>query len=293
MLKGKKDKETKLQKRLQQEPALERAAVWLENHYPSLLSGVGTIVIASVGVIYMLKKNNWVLALIIGCFGAAAVVGEVVSITRQPKIKTLQKEKEDLLNKVDTLESTLEQKEERREGDYYTLIENLLIAVARIIRLSNDDRVSIYTHDEGLFWMLGRYSISPVLKARGRPHYPADQGAIGQAWRDGHAYVGSLPDPQLNEDEYYEELKSTYNIPKGVAREFSMKSRCIVAFAVYDSKESQRKAVIVFESVNEEQFIFEEFQEHWEKWLKDMLSHMIESLESIAPTPEFARKEGF
>lgn len=287
------NKETKLQKRLQKEPALEQAALWLENYYPSLLSGVGTIIIAVVGVIYMSAKNNWVLALIIGCVGVAAIAGEVVLILRQPKIRTLQKEKEDLENKVEKLELTLEQRAERLEGDYYNIIQNQLIAVARNVRLNNDDRVSLYSHDKASFWMLGRYSINPNLKERGRSHYPEDQGVIGQAWRDGNAYADSLPDPLRNEDEYFEELKSTYNIPKGVAREFTMRSRCIVAFAVSDSTESQRKAVIVFESLNEEQFIFGEFQEHWDGWLKAMLAHLIESLESIAPVPEFAREEGF
>jgi hypothetical protein len=114
-------------------------------------------------------------------------------------------------------------------------------------KFSHAERVTIYGHQQGVFVLLGRFSLTPKYNAVGRPFYPEDQGVIARAWQSGEAHA-ELPDPEQNWDRYLTISETEWNLPRDVIEKMGMRSCSYTAFPIYDHKGTTRIGVIVFES---------------------------------------------
>ena len=71
--------------------------------------------------------------------------------------------------------------------DYFDIWRVKLAHIAKTLGFGDQERVSIYkySHEHGVFYMLGRYSEGPDFVRRGRGVYPDNEGCIGRAWQGG------------------------------------------------------------------------------------------------------------
>lgn len=127
-----------------------------------------------------------------------------------------------------------------------SMLRAILVGLLHELNIYRDDtRASIYARDGDSFIRLARVSKNPVLKAGGRPSYPADQGVIGLAWREGKASLTKLPEERAD----WEEKMAEYGIPAEEARGLRMHCKSIVALRVDGpAPEFDPLAIVVYES---------------------------------------------
>lgn len=159
--------------------------------------------------------------------------------------------------------------------------------------LGDTERISFYRHDKESdeFFLLGRYSINPMLNRRGRVTYPANQGCIGAAWQKGEAYEGNLPNPQANMVKYFEVNESRWQLPQSVCVGLAMKPQAIWAYAL--SRNGHRHAIVVIESEKKRTISPEELKRAFEQGLTERTLELQERLSPIEPSISFARKHGY
>lgn len=87
------------------------------------------------------------------------------------------------------------------------------------------NRISLYRHYNGKFYLLARYSRNPNYQATGRRQYPDNEGIIGHCWTRGSGQVRDLPS---DESSWIENATEKYGIPADVARDFKMKPRSLM-----------------------------------------------------------------
>ena len=259
-----------------------RFVTWWSDRWPKMCTAFGTVGVAAGGVLASGDSSaatGWIVFIVSALL---TVGGQVADWRRTPRQTELQR-------KVASLEDIVQ----TSRNDYFQLFQNQLAVLANdLLKLSDKDRVSVYKHDGQAFVMLGRYSKNPEFCKTGRGTYPEGEGCIARAWQHGEASVDDLPDPMTHEDDYYARLKSDWNIKKGTARSFKMKSRSYVAIALEDHA-SKRIAVIVFESINagvlDKCALGRSLSNGESKRLVDFMT----SMSKYEPTPSYAKKEGF
>ncbi|KQR21704.1 hypothetical protein [Microbacterium sp. Leaf151] len=111
---------------------------------------------------------------------------------------------------------------------------------------ANSDRVSVYYFHEDRFVMLARHALHPAFRGAGRSEYPAEQGAIGDAWSRGSIAM-ELP---TSRKQWERTLVSKHGYTSEQAASLSMHSVGIAALRI----EIHHRAVgvIVFESTEED-----------------------------------------
>lgn len=256
--------------------------VWWGDSWPKLITAAGAIGMAVGGILAGSDTASIVGWIIFGASAMLTVSGQIVDWKRVPKISHLQRT-------VAELEDLVEQTRQ----DYFHHFETQLSVLANdTLSLTDKERVSVYKHDGRAFVMLGRYSKNPEFCKRGRGTYPEGEGCIAKAWLAGEAVLDSLPDPQTEEGRYLEVLKNDWGIKKGVARDFTMKSRSFVAFAL-ENHSPKRIAVIVFESTNAGSLDKRELKNVMDNGEAKRLVDFMESVSKLEPTPSYASKEGY
>lgn len=232
---------------------------WLGGFVAQMPGVLSAIAFAYVGVSLSLgsreESPSWFVSTLPGvAFMIAtifAVVGVFVNARRNRSIRSLQEQVGRLQRDLEGVRDDYHTLQEEIRGSHYALCSSELTSILRkALGYSDTERISAYRHREsiGAFQLIGRYSEDPKYNQPGRPMYPEDQGVIRDAWRDGDA-VASLPDPETNEEGYYQEQKDEWNIDRSTADSFTMKSREYVACALYEPKGEHRVAVVVVESV--------------------------------------------
>lgn len=166
----------------------------------------------------------------------------------------------------------------------------MLIQVFDELQLKNCCRISVYRHEDESFTMLGRFSHDPIMQKTGRGYYPANQGCIGQAFRDGESFALEIPDSATNE--YYEMMQSEWGIDPAVAGAFQMKARSIAAFALADRETRKRSLVLVFESTEPKAFTKKHLREARDKYA-DTFCRLEKTLEPLLPSLQYAKLKGF
>lgn len=103
-----------------------------------------------------------------------------------------------------------------------------------------DQRLSVYCHYDKVFSLLARVAKRSDYEARGRATYPADQGVIGQAWRDGSAGL------QLADKAQWVVQTMKFGFSREEAEALVMKSKSI--YAVRLEHNFKNVGVLVMES---------------------------------------------
>jgi hypothetical protein len=266
-----------------------RLAKWLEDYFVEVATAVGGIFLAYGGLAGLnpweeglLEFASWAGAMFL--LGSVLVFcGTIAGIKRARAARPLQK-------KLERFEGILEQ----MVGVHYDLCSTTLARILRdTFRYGDSERISVYRHrGENAFQIMGRHSENPVYKQRGRPIYPADQGVLGYAWRHKTA-TAELPDPEEHLDQYYQVLEEEWGISRQVAENFTMKSRSLVACAVYEPKNIDPVAVVVVESTKvgilEKDVVVPAIMEGKDG---DIIYDFFEMMQPLEPDLAYTREQG-
>ena len=124
----------------------------------------------------------------------------------------------------------------------------LLGAWVKGIRFTHAERVSVYKHDAGKFYRIGRHCPDPNLSDGGsRTVY--EGGVIFKTWEQEKLKIELLPDPNEGIDEYHAALlENDVAISKTKLKLVRLKARSYYAFRLPEPEGQHSMAVILFES---------------------------------------------
>jgi len=222
-----------------------RLGKWLQDYFPGIANSIGGLLMAYGGLSGLNPWKGGFLQFALSWPGSIflvgallIVVGTYAGIKRARTVAPLEK-------KLERFETILE----RMVGLHYDLCSTTLARISReTFSYGDAERITVYRHrGQNAFQVMGRHSENPIFKSLGRPIYPADQGVLGHAWRHRVA-TAELPDPDKEPDQYFRVLKDEWGIDRDVAENFTMKSRSLVACALFEPKNIDPVAVIVVES---------------------------------------------
>ncbi|MGI2860502.1 hypothetical protein ACRTDL_20150 [Shewanella algae] len=194
--------------------------------------------------------------------------------------------------KIDDENTQLKSDRESKVIDSYKLFSTYLYAHFSHLKLSPDERVSLYKLDFDIFTCIGRYSDNEIYRSKPNRPYPKDNGCIAKAWAIGSYQDTDAPCP--NEDV---EAWITYNVDKygfsdDELRNIRMKSRSFYG-ARFRNSQQVSIAVIVFESLNPDGLPFGKIKRLLSDHEEKQLCILIETLESHIPKLEYSNAEGF
>jgi hypothetical protein len=174
---------------------------------------------------------------------------------------------------------------------YYAEWEPFAKAVFDAAGLNDRCRVTLYRHDfsADAFFIIARYSTNPTFKKRGRSHFPADQGCIGEAWRNGEASDLNMPSP-TNRPIYDAHQLSKWRIPENVVDKLTMRPQSIWAYAL-DSA-GDRFGIVVIESIRKRDLQPAILKRLFDDGLKSEASIRHDTLKNVWPSCEYARRMG-
>lgn len=210
---------------------------------------------------------------------------------RTPQLTKLQEENEDLKQECQKKDAKLEDVSKVGEMSYFSVFDDSLqLLLNFVLKLTEDERVSLYKHDGTQFVQIARYSKNPEYCKKGRSVYPDDQGCLSEAWRAGESFLATS-DPQSQWDSYLaDHLKK--RIDEQTVRRFTMPSRTYSAFAINDATNSHKIAVLVFESVRTGTIQKEKLKPIM-KTEGRRLAGLMELMKHHEPSPLLAKKSGF
>jgi hypothetical protein len=222
------------------------------------------------------------------------LAGNGVSWWQAPGIKALRERVADLEDTLQRTQQDYLDLARQTEQNYFELFKHQLSLLANTeLHFADTERISVYKHDGEAFVMLGRYSKNPDYDKRGRGLYPDDEGVIGHAWHHGEAADDDLPDFVVVPDDYLEYTRNHWGITEEITRNFTMKSRTYAAFALEHPVRLERVAVVVFESTKVGKLTVDTLRRALETTEGKRIYQFLDMMQSIEPTPSYARSEGF
>lgn len=267
-------------------------AHWFNDHWPRIVSTIGTVGIGSVGIWFSIRGPDarWYVWLVFILSVVAYILGEICGWKHDNKLSLLNKD----LRESEASRNGLEQLLEQTNGDYYALFQDQLSILANdVFEFTDHERISVYKHDGTAFVMLSRYSKNPNYNKKGRGIYPDNEGCIAEAWRDGESFIEDLPDPNTELDNYITAHKNGWDINKTVSKAFQMQSRSYVALAIED-RHQNRIAVVVFESTCSKGALdSSKIKGLLDSYEGKRIAQFLERMRALEPSPTYAQKEGY
>jgi hypothetical protein len=269
---------------------------WLYDCLHLLVAQAGAIILLCAGAWLGFPDLKWEkvgfasgpgrLLLIGGVFSAC---GAFWSWGRSKRITKLEKR----VAEADEIQDGYLELVNQHESICQELVRVLLTSVASKFEFGDSERISIYGHNGTSFILAGRYSKHPEYAKAGRPSYPDNQGCIGTAWHDGVCFADNLPDAVSDKRRWADVMDKEWKIPRRVANQMAMKSRCIGATALEHSSNGKRIAVLVIESTKINRFGQSRIPECLGLPEITQLVRFLEIMETFAPNPDYARNEGY
>lgn len=174
------------------------------------------------------------------------------------------------------------------DRDYFKTFDDLAEIFAAMLGCGDAERITIYLRSDNNFLILGRYAKRPQLAQRPRPLYPADEGLISFAWRDGWAFESCLPHPDA--DAYAVEVEKRWKIPRAIVEKMRMKARFIGGSVVADLNRKSL-AVLVFESKKCKRWPEAQLRTFGEGAAR-AVAQMLHVMKPYEPNPLVAKNEG-
>jgi hypothetical protein len=214
------------------------------------------------------------------------LIGIIGTARTSQSLSLISDERDGLRESLQRLQS-LEEDVQQKYGDLCSLH---LSGLMHRMGLKDNDRVSIYKHNgRNSFYRIARHSNHPEYSKPGRSIYPDDEGCIGEAFREGHAFDEAMP---ANPVRYETCLTEDWHISLEVVRGLTMKSRSIAAFALHKPLGGKRFAIIVFESMASGR-IDQDCRDRFTTEERDGIVQWLETMERFEPKPSDAEQEGF
>ncbi|MEY2703757.1 MAG: hypothetical protein RLY43_2396 [Bacteroidota bacterium] len=215
-------------------------------------------------------------------FGVLSSSGCFLKQRRNKKIiENLQQENLNLENYIDN-----------RELDTYSIFSAYLKTIYDDLKMTSEERVSLYKLDLNKFICIGRYSDNEIYREKTNRLYPKDQGCIGKAWEMGDDEVVDSPPFEESEEAWYQYHMNKYHFSRSELVNIKMKSCSFKATRLRNSQE-QTIAVIVFESMMKNGVKFGTVTRYFSPHTRKALVGLIESLNAHIPELEMAMEEGF
>ena len=269
---------------------LRRIGEIFAEFWPQAALALGSVGFAAVGLILSGRAEGF--AWLFTSFGGLVfvvsaifvVAGNVELWRRRPKIRELEEQVAEYTELVDWAQEAYKQQ----------FRVELASILGESLGYGDTERISVYKHGGGSFQLLGRYSENPEYdRARTRSFYPGDEGVVGRAWREGFASEMELPDPDRSPGLYYARLEEEWGIDRITAQGFTMKSRQLVAWAIYEPRGIERVAVVVVESTSVGIIMENEVIEALEESAGQTIYEFLARARLLEPRPDSARERGY
>lgn len=242
-------------------------------HYLPYLNGLNTVIFAIIGILFELntiipkvnlhtKTVGWILFLIVivlTVFQIAKQVEESKTIEllekeRNEKIASLKEEKSTLDLKIQKLENQIA----KINNNSIEIVEIHLAYLAEKMKLTNNERITLYKFINEEFYVLGRFSKNPELKKRSRNSYKKE-GLIFRAWQETKFFKNTgIPEPDSRRNKfkagYYKVINSLAKINEETVWGMNMQSRSFYIKAFKDMVNLEQTSIVVIESKNEKGF---------------------------------------
>jgi hypothetical protein len=266
-----------------------KIVVWIIDYSPNILMGVGPIGLCLSGL--FLKTSGWTNRniVIFSVSAIAVILGNLLIINRNNRLRKLLLEIESLTSENKTLQLEIAQ----NEDDYFDLLNKQLSVLFSMLEFTENERISLYKHEADKFVMLGRFSTNPIFCRKSRTIYPDNQGCLKKAWEQGNSFVNDLPDPIQYKKRYYKILKASWDIDEDTAQNFTMKSRTLLALGINHVSGFPRIAVIVFESILENGLNEDLLKNIFEVAEHKRMAIFLDKLRDKEPNLALAKREGF
>jgi hypothetical protein len=158
-----------------------------------------------------------------------------------------------LSDKVQLLENDVDQ----LYSDFFNLFNDQLAIIYHRLDFTANERISVYRHRNSKFEILGRYSLNSKMAQVRIKSYPDSEGFIKNAWEsdNGEFELQNLPEyVDGQKQKYYRDILKECDMPSESLRNIRMKGRSYYLKSITDSANLNRKAIIVFESFEENKF---------------------------------------
>jgi len=153
------------------------------------------------------------------------------------------------------------------------LVTTWLKSCFRNLKLTTNERVTIYYHVDNHFYVLARHSQNPMFSVIHRQKFSVNHGVISKAW--GHRECVDIDGCPLYSNEpndYKQYMKDTYGYKESSIETLAMKSCQFIAVAIVEA--DNPVGVIVFESDNHNKFKAQKISQI-KKYCSDYQSYMV------------------
>jgi len=168
------------------------------------------------------------------------------------KLKVENSELPKIKSKVNAIQEELEAFKSKVIESHLDLVANWLKGLDKILKLDNNDRVTIYYENKEEFYLLQRHSRNPKYKKVHRQKFPLNQGVISKAFEDGEYLEILCPSIDDSPDLYKQFLQDTYEYESDKIDKLTMNSCRYLSLAIIEA--DIHVGVIVFESTSKNFF---------------------------------------
>lgn len=149
------------------------------------------------------------------------------------------------------------------EIDIQTFWHDVLSVISKAYDFTSNERLSLFVIQEDtisgqeLSMMTGRYSENYEYNKKNRGIHPINQGCIGAAWNSPENYFFKNDFPEQKE-KYDDLLSKEYKFTKDTIANFRMKAKTIGCVVLHNLTNTDKVAVLVFESIDKHSKILTE-----------------------------------
>ncbi|EOX4834751.1 hypothetical protein ACG9VV_004336 [Vibrio alginolyticus] len=239
----------------------------------------------------IMQVSDWLICLFVLSVLAllwGSVAPNIALRTKKKQIEQLVTDYNSLSQDHDSLKSNYEEK----LLDCYQIFSDYCLTLFNQLKLSSNERISIYTLELEHFRCIGRFSSNEEFKSKPDRMYAKSIGVLGHSWVIGAVSEVSSPCPKENLDRYVDYHHDKYDVPRELIIESSMKSRAFCAVRVTDSKQ-RAIAVVIVESTEGNGLPFSKISRYLNVEEKRKLACLMDGLSSHMVSVERAHEEGF
>jgi len=176
--------------------------------------------------------------------------------------------------------------------DCYDFFSRFLVGYYVHLKMTVDERVSLYLHDSNRFLCIARYSGNEVYRRKPSKIYEIDKGCLSKAWERNKFQDSESPDPDSDNEAYTQYQVDNFGYSQEQLSEMRMKSRSYNGIRIKNPS-NESIAVLLFESTRPSGLPFGKIDRLINLDEQRRLGALINSLEVHMPKLANAEQEGF
>lgn len=241
-------------------PSFKEIGIYLDDYIYGILDLLTVVLYAIIGVLYehgdkcffdVLKYEVVGFYLLCGTVVLTLIIG-ILQLRRTKRLSQIEQENDAKSSRIQRLENDIDE----LYAEYNKIFNSQLALMAKSLNFTTNERISVYRHEKDRFVIIGRYSLHHHYNTIRLKEYPDDQGFISKAWLSptGELYINNIPkENQLKtpKNPYYASINGQCVIDFERLKQMRMKSRNYFLKTLNDLEDTNRLAIIVFESIDE------------------------------------------